>query len=98
VAYSQGNDDLDIQSFDQNYGAVIGKIALADKLGLPVDMSFSGDATDSVNLRNLVLGTWGSAQGTLSGQINVILEPATVLLLGLGVTLVHSLCRTSRSG
>jgi len=89
VAYSKVDDDLDITFFNQSYGQVIPKLAADEKRGLMLDMSFSGDATGSVNLHDLILKKSGSAQGTLSGQITAIPEPGTLLILGLGAGIVR---------
>jgi len=84
VAYSQPQNDLTVTSSSPNYGTVIPLIAADSARGFNVDMSFTGDATGGVNLYKLILGNQGHAQGTLSGQINAIPEPATFAILGLG--------------
>jgi hypothetical protein len=91
VAYSQPQNDLTIISANTNYGTVIPLIAADSERGLQVDMSFTGDATGGVNLYNLILSKRGNAQGTLSGQISAIPEPATFLILGLGAAVLARL-------
>lgn len=84
VAYSEPEDDLNIRSFDENYGTIIPGLANDERRGLQIDLSFSGDAAQGGNLYRMLLGNSGVARGTLSGQITAIPEPATLLLLGLG--------------
>ncbi len=87
VAYSNVQDDLNITFHNPNYGQVIPQLVADENRGLMLDMSFSGDATGSVNLHDLILTRSGRATGTLSGQITAIPEPMTILLLGLGTGL-----------
>jgi len=87
VAYSKQQDDLNITFHNPNYGTVIPQLVADEQRGLDLDMSFSGDATGSVNLHDLILTRAGKASGTLSGQITAIPEPGTILLLGLGTGL-----------
>jgi hypothetical protein len=90
VAYSQQDSDLDVKSFSKDYGTVIPALAADQGKGLLLDLSFSGDAIRGGNLFNVLRSNSGTIRGTLSGQISgisVIPEPATLLLLGLGVVL-----------
>lgn len=87
VAFSLVTDDLDVRSFDESHGTVIPALGTADRDGLTLDMSFSGDTPGGVNLHDLILSRAGRAEGTLSGQITAIPEPGTLLLLGLGTGL-----------
>ncbi len=91
VAYSDVRDDLNITFSDKNHGTVISQLVADEQRGLDLDMSFSGDATGSVNLHDLILTKSGKATGTLSGQITAIPEPGTILLLGLGTGLAYRL-------
>jgi len=96
VAYSKVQDDLNVTFHNPNYGQVIPQLVADEQRGLNLDMSFSGDATGSVNLHDLILTKSGKASGTLSGQITAIPEPGTILLLGLGTGLACRL-RSRRS-
>lgn len=87
VAYSQVQGDLNVTFHNPNYGQVIPQLVADEQRGLMLDLSFSGDATGSVNLHDLILTRSGKASGTLSGQITAIPEPGTILLLGLGTGL-----------
>jgi hypothetical protein len=78
-------------------GTVIPLIAADSARGLQVDMSFTGDATGGVDLYKLILSRKGSAQGTLSGQITAVPEPATFAILGLGAIFLSRL-RSRRLG
>ena len=55
VAYSNVQDDLNITFHNPNYGQVIPQLVADENRGLMLDMSFSGDATGSVNLHDLIL-------------------------------------------
>jgi hypothetical protein len=85
VAYSQPQNDLTVISCNPDYGTVIPTLAADSAGGFNVDISFTGDVTGGVNLYELIVSNQGHAQGTLSGRINAIPEPATFAILGLGV-------------
>lgn len=89
VAYSQQDDDLDIGSYNETYGTAIPALVADEDQGLLIDMSFSGDMIQGVNLYNLLRGRNGAARGTISGQISSIPEPATLLILGLGAAIAN---------
>jgi len=95
VAYSEPADDIDVTSASKSYGTVIPALAAADAAGFRVDLSFTGDTIGGVNLHDLILSERGSVQGTLSGQVNAIPEPATFAILGFG-TLVLARLRSRR--
>lgn len=97
VAYSTPQDDLDIISANRNYGVVIPRLAEEEERGFDLDMSFTGDAIGAVNLYELIISKRGSAQGTLSGQITAIPEPATLAILCLG-TAVAARLRSKKRG
>ena len=83
IAYSDQVDDLDVIQHVAGYSAVIDQFAALDKLGFNLDLSFSGDT--SASLYNLLSGNKdGFVTGTLSGQILIIPEPMTLVLLGMG--------------
>ncbi len=97
VAYSEPADDIDVTSFSKSYGTVIPALAADDAAGFRVDLSFTGDTIGGVNLHDLILSNHGSVQGTLSGQVNAVPEPATFAILGLGtVVLVRLRARKLR--
>jgi hypothetical protein len=87
VAYSAQDDDLSIQSLDTGYGSMITGLGNDRSKGLMLDLSFSSDAIQGGNLFKVLRSGSGTVRGTLSGQISVIPEPATLLLLGLGAVL-----------
>jgi hypothetical protein len=97
VAYSQPQNDLTVISANKSYGTVIPLIAADSARGFQVDMSFTGDALGGVDLYKLILSKKGSAQGTLSGQISAVPEPATFAILGLGALFLSRL-RSRRLG
>jgi hypothetical protein len=83
IAYSDMVDDLDVIQHVAGYSTVIDQFAALDQLGYSLDLSFSGDASGS--LYNLLSGSKdGFVTGTLSGQIVIVPEPLTLVLLGLG--------------
>jgi hypothetical protein len=91
VAYSQIEDDLDIGSYNENYGTVVPGLVADERRGFQLDLSFSGDAIQGANLYNLLNSQDYTkvARGTLSGQITAIPEPATLLILGLGAAVAN---------
>jgi hypothetical protein len=91
VAYSTPQDDLDIISSNRNYGVVIPRLTAEEERGFDLDLSFTGDAIGAVNLYELIISRRGSAQGTISGQITAIPEPATLAILCLGTAFVARL-------
>jgi len=86
VAYSTPQDDLNVTSHTASYSTTIDGFAMYDAAGgYEFDLSFSGDATGSKNLYAMIkAGSPDSATGTISGQMSIIPEPATLSLLGLG--------------
>ena len=90
IAYSNQQDDLNIQSHVTGYSAVIDAFVAAENQGFDLDLSFGGDSSSSLYSLLETLND-GSLSGTLSGQIVAVLpEPATMMLLGLGVVgLIH---------
>jgi hypothetical protein len=83
IAYSDLVDDLDVIQYVSGYSDVIDQFAALDNLGFKLDLSFSGDSSGS--LYNLLSGNKdGFVTGTLSGQIVIVPEPLTLILLGLG--------------
>ncbi|MGE5296044.1 MAG: PEP-CTERM sorting domain-containing protein [Solirubrobacterales bacterium] len=89
VAYSQPSNDLTVGSYTENYSTVLSGLVSDEKSGLMLDLSFSGDAIQGANLYNILRGKTGSATGTVCGQISSIPEPATLLILGLGVVIAN---------
>jgi len=87
VAYSQQDDDLDIASSRDDYGVIIPGLVAGKTSGLMLDLSFAGDAVNAADLVSVLRSKSGTVRGTLSGQISVVPEPATLLLLGLGAVL-----------
>ena len=83
IAYSNEQDDLDITSHVADYSAVIDGFAAFDGQGFDVDLSFSGDPSESLFTLLDTLDE-GSVSGVLSGQIVAVPEPVTVGLLVLG--------------
>jgi hypothetical protein len=85
VAYSAVQDDLNVTSYTAAYSNAIDDFATYDALGYDFDLSFTGQASGSVDLYALLTsGAPGSASGTISGQMSIVPEPATICLLGLG--------------
>ena len=92
MAYSIPGDDLDIDSYTQDYSTVIDDFATYDAGGLAFDLSFSSDTAGTPNpydLLNPDLSVTGSVSGGLSGQLSIIIPaPGAILLGSLGVALV----------
>jgi hypothetical protein len=87
VAYSSIADDLNITSHVPGYSAVIDQLAAADAGGLPIDISFSGDAAGGVDLVAVLRNSGESVRLTgtsLSGQITAVPVPGALLLAGIG--------------
>ena len=87
AAFSNIADDLDIIDYVPAYSLVIDGLAAGEAGGIPIDVSFSGDAAGGLDLvavlrdtdgMNLLTGT------TLSGQLFIIPIPGALLLAGIG--------------
>lgn len=96
AAFSNIADDLDVIDHVPAYSVVIDGIVAGEAGGLPIDMSFSGDAAGGLDLvetlrstdgLNLLTGT------TLSGQFFVIPVPGALLLAGIGAMAMGMLRR-----
>jgi hypothetical protein len=86
VAYSAIQDDLNVTGSIALYSNVIDDFVTYDAAGYDFDLSFTGQASGSTDLYALLTGgVAGSASGTISGQMSVVVpEPATIFLLGFG--------------
>ena len=85
VAYSLVQDDLTVTGHTPLYSTTIDDFATYDALGYDFDLSFTGQASTAIDLYVLLTaGSAGSASGTISGQMSITPEPATICLLGLG--------------
>jgi hypothetical protein len=96
VAFSNIADDLDIVDYAPGYSSVIDDIIAAEAGGLPIDISFSGNASGGVDLVAALRTTDGQSQfsgAALSGQITVIPVPGAMLLVGVGAMAVGGLRR-----
>ena len=89
VAYSTVKDDLTVTGYIALYSTTIDDFATYDALGYDFDLSFTGQASGSTDLYVLLTGgVAGSASGTISGQMSITPEPATIALFGLGALLL----------
>lgn len=87
MAYSNIADDLDITDHVPGYSSVIDAMVAGEAGGLPIDISFSGDAAGGLDLVSALRAGGGLNQLTgtsLSGQITVIPAPGALLLAGIG--------------
>jgi len=90
VAYSAVKDDLTVTNYIALYSTTIDDFATYDAAGYDFDLSFTGQASGSTDLYVLLTGgVAGSASGTISGQMSITPEPATIALLGLGGLLLR---------
>lgn len=86
IAYSTVQDDLFNLSHLAGYSDVIDTFAAADAAGLEVDLSFSGDTSETLlNMLNTLSD--GAVSGTLSGQITAVPEPGMIAMLSLGAAI-----------
>lgn len=87
VAYSNIVDDLDFIGHVPAYSSVIDRMAAGEEGGLPLDISFSGDAAGGLDLVSALREAHesGALTGTsLSGQITLVPVPGALLLVGVG--------------
>jgi len=89
IGYAVGLRDIsEITVLAPGYSATIDALAAAANNGLDIDLSFGGSS--AVSLYPLLQGrTNGPVQGVISGHIQAIPEPATVLLLSIGLALTR---------
>jgi hypothetical protein len=94
MAYTVQKGDLSLVSTPHpGYSAVIDGLIAAQANGLDIDFSFSGSSASP--LYSLLHGSnLTPVTGGMSGQIQAIPEPATIMLLGIGI----ALCRKFRKG
>jgi hypothetical protein len=92
LAYSvQAGDLSSISTPHPGYSVVIDGLIAAQGQGLDIDLAFSGDS-DSL-LYSLLHGSSSAPViGVISGQMQAIPEPATILLLSIGI----AFCRRIR--
>ncbi len=87
AAFSDIADDLDVVDYVPAYSLVIDGIVAGEGGGLPIDVSFSGDAAGGLDLVAVLRADEGlnlASGTTLSGQIFVIPVPGAMLLAAVG--------------